>query len=747
MKDARPPLTHAQLVARMRPRPDAAERLAGAPYLTDRQHPEQLFGAILGSSHAHARILSLDLSVARALPGVHCVIGAADVPGRKAFGLRHVDRPVFCAERVRCIGDPVAAVAAETPEQARAALAAIRVEYQPLPLVDDPEAALAPGAIALHGDSNLLHRETHRHGDLAAAIAASRHIVEGEFLTPRQMPTYLETEGGIAEPDGQGGLTLYFGAQNPIGQQQMLAAILALPEARVRVVNGPLGGSYGGKDELTIQPIAALLALHSGRPVRLRLSREESVDLGVKRHPMRIRMKSGCDAEGRLLFRQVEILADTGAYATHGPEILDAAVEHASGPYRYQALSIDARLAYTNNGIAGAFRGFGAVQVQFALERQMDELAALAGLAPDAFRARNLCGPNDPGPLGQVVAPFDGPRLALDEIRRHPLWQGPRRWQDGRWLHGVGMALIHRSDGFGKDGPNGAGLEVALAADGCIEVRTSFTEMGQNLLDVIRVLGARHLGCDEARIRPLIGDSAIGVDSGPSAASRCTTVLNQLLQRLAPAWRARLKALAGDDSLEPGPEGLLDRQGQVHLSYAELAATLDAGELPIEHFAFAGEVTPSDNPIAHFVFGACAAIAHVRVDCWTGQVQVLHVTNASALGPVVSPLGYLGQIEGGLLMGQGMATLEDLPMREGRYLTRNLDGYFIPTLLDAPQIEVIAIEDILDGDEIGPRGAGEIGVNIGAPAVANAIAEALQMPVRQLPVSAERVLDHLERQP
>ncbi|MGY4830638.1 xanthine dehydrogenase family protein molybdopterin-binding subunit [Sphaerotilaceae bacterium SBD11-9] len=746
-------LDHATLLARSQVRPDAADKLRGdAGYLTDRLRAGQLHGAILGSPLPHARIVGLDTRAAAALPGVQAVVTAADIPGVACYGLRHVDRPALCSDKVRCIGDPIAAVAADTPEIARAALAAIVLRLEALPVVDDAEAALAPGAEPVHAAGNLLHATRHARGVIAAAEAACAHIVDAVYDSPRQMHVHLETEGGVAEPDGEGGLVLYFGCQNPERDRQVIAAMLALPPHKVRAIGTPVGGSYGAKDELTVQPIAALLAWKSGRAVRLHLSRPASTDLGVKRHAMRMHLRTGCDAAGRLRLQQVSILADTGAYATHGPEVLDAAQEHALGPYAYDAVAIDGRLAYTNNGIAGAFRGFGAVQVQFALEQQIDRLARACGLDAVAFRRLNLAPPDAPGPLGQVVVPFDGPQRALDVIARHPLWRDAAVHDDGRHRTAVGLALVHRSDGFGRGGPNGARLALALAADGRMELRASFTEMGQNLLATMRTLVAQRLGCSEDDVRPVIGDSALAPDSGAAAASRSTTLVYRALEREGAAWCERLTALAATrlgvapQALRWGEGGWFDARGQRVLRYADLAQHLGA-QRPVAEIALPAEDTPSEIDGAHYVFGACAALAKVQVDTWTGQLRVLDMALAAALGPVVSPMGLLGQMEGGALMGQGLATTEQLPMQGGRYLARNLDAYLVPTLADAPRWDVSAIENLLPGDPIGPRGAGEISVNIAVPAIANAVSAALGMPVNRLPIAADDVLDFLEQRP
>lgn len=743
-------IDHAGLLALARPRPDAAAKLAAAPFPSDHLGDQALHGAILGSPHPHARILAIDTRAARALPGVHAVLTAADIPGTPCYGLRHVDRPVLCADKVRCIGDPVAVVAADTAEQAHAAVAAIRVDYALLAVVDDPLHALEAQAEAVHAGGNLLHHLHHAHGDLAAAVAACEHVVEDEYHSPRQMHAYLETEGGIVEHDDDGRLVVRFGCQNPERDRQVIAGILNLPPDRLRVIGTPVGGSYGGKDELTIQPLAALLALKTGRAVRLHLNRGESTDLGVKRHPMRMRLRSGCDADGRLRFIKADILADTGAYATHGPEVLDAAIEHVVGPYAYDAVSLRGRLAYTNNGIAGAFRGFGAVQTQFALERQIDRLAALAGLDPLCFRQRNLAAPDAPGPLGQHVLPFDGPHRALEVLRTHALWAAPHRHADGRYLYGTGLALVHRSDGFGKGGPNAARLVLALAADGKLELRAGFTEMGQNLIGAATRMMADHLHCAEDDVRIVLGDSALTPDSGPTAASRTTSIIHRALRDHGPRWRAALVDAARVDAELPSAArtaagGLVSEAGDPVLDYPSLAQQC-AATRPTLVIDLPAEETPSDIPAAHLVFGASAALAQVRVDSWSGQVKVERLVLANALGPVISAEGLLGQMEGGAVMGQGMATIEDLPSPGGRYAARNLDGYFIPTLADAPEIEVLAIENLMADDPAGPRGAGEISVNVAVPAVANAIAHATGLAVTRLPVTPDTVLDHLERQ-
>ncbi|MBD2844119.1 molybdopterin-dependent oxidoreductase, partial [Paenibacillus sp. IB182496] len=396
---------------RWRPRPDGPDKVTGRlAYLTDRTAPGMLYGRVLRSAHPHARLLGVDTAAAAALPGVRAVLTAADVPGHNGYGIARPHQPVFCTDRVRYVGDAIAAVAADTPELAARALALIEVRYAPLPVLDDPQAALAEDAALLHPEGNVLHSAAYTRGEIAAGFAACAHIVEAVYETPRQMHAYMETEGGLFVPEPDGRLSVYAASQHGRMDRLQLARILDRPECEIRVVSSPIGGSFGGKDELNVQPYGALLALRCGRPVKVHHTRAESVRAGIKRHPMRIAMRTGADSAGRLLAHEVDIVADTGAYATLGAEVLNFAVEHALGLYRCPNVTVTGRAVYTNNGVSGEFRGFGGNQALFALEGQMDRLAARMKVDPWLLRGLNLRRAADPGPLGQRIAPTDGAR-------------------------------------------------------------------------------------------------------------------------------------------------------------------------------------------------------------------------------------------------------------------------------------------------------------------------------------------------
>lgn len=720
------------------PRANALPRFLG-----DVAVPGMLHAVVLRSPHPHARIDRLSLDAARRLPGVRAAIGGADLPTAHRFGIAVRDRPALAVDVVRHVGEPVAAVAADTPEAARAALAAIEVAWTRLPAVDDPQRALDPDAPALFPGGNLLHSTRFRRGDLDAAFARADVVVERTVTTPRQAHAYLELESALVVPGSDGGLRVYAPCQGPHAVRAELAALLALDPARIEVIGSPLGGSYGGKDDVHAQAIAALLAVRCNRPVGLTWTRAEHFDAGMKRHPFRIHMRTGCTVDGRLLAHEVSLLLDTGAYASHGPEVLDTAHEHAPGPYRWEAISIEGRLARTTNGIAGAFRGFGALQVGTALELQIDELARRVRMDPIGFRAHNLVphanagrsrggaamavvAGSDTGPLGQAIAPLPDLHAVLAELRsaRLALDDAPDDPTD-RYLRGRGIALIVKSEGFAIGGPNAAGGRLGRCADGTIELRVGLADMGQGLTEAARHLlrGALDAqpGFTGSPLRVVVGTTDGAPSAGPTSASRGTHILAKLIAALVPALAAAVD----------GPGGLTDRTDPA------------AAEIWVES-AVAMPESASEHGPAHAIFGACGALAEVSVDRWTGRARVDRVTVVPSVGPVASPAGYLSQLEGSVPMATGFVLLEDLPVVDGRFRADNLDAYFVPTLGDAPRVAVRAIDAPIAADDTLPRGIGETALNAIAPAIANALADAAGAMPSALPVAPRWLRERLD---
>ncbi|WP_375466250.1 molybdopterin cofactor-binding domain-containing protein [uncultured Methylobacterium sp.] len=739
--------------ARWHARPDIADKVHGRlAYLTDARRPGMLVGRVLRAGLPHARILSIDTRAAEALPGVAAIVTHRDVPGLNAYGIVMQDQPALCEDRVRFVGDAVAAVAAVDDATARAALALIRVAYAPLPVLDDPEAALAADAPRLHPEGNLRREIRFARGDAGAAFASCAHVVADVYVTPRQMHGFMETEGGWAMVEADGSLTVRAGGQHGARDRLQIARILGWPEARVRVVTSPTGGAFGGKDELTVQPALALLAVKSGRPVRLHLDRAESVAAGWKRNPMRIRMRTGCDADGRLVALSADLIADGGAYASLSPAVIETALEHCCGPYRVPNVEARARLVATNNGACGAFRGFGANEMTFAIEGQVGRLAERAGLDAVAMRRLNLRTPGSPGLLGQRVGPSERLGAMLDAAAASPLWAAERGTVPGARI-GVGMALNYQGSGLGSLVEDSARMALRLAGDGAIEALYGLDEIGQGLLAAIASAVAAALGVARADVRAVTGDTGLAPDSGSTTASRGTFVVWKGAQLAGPGF-ARAVIAAAATILERAPEDLClgpggvrearSNSGRPLLTFAALAARLPDDARPSAEAAFDFPKTEYAQGNARYLFASGACLARVAVDAVAGTVRVLDLHQHTAAGPVLDAAAYLGQIEGGGVQGLGFTLSEDAAMADGRYVTANLDTYMLPSIADAPGTSrVLALEDLDPGDPYGPRGVGEMGIGAVTPAIAAAVADAIGHWPARTPFSPEALLDAL----
>lgn len=738
-------------------RPDGPAKIAGRlTYLTDVREEGMLVARILRAGVPHARIVDIDTSEAEAMPGVAAVVTHRDVKGSNGFGIVVQDQPAMCVDKVRYVGDAVAAVAAVNAEVAALALSRIKVRYETLPVVSDAERALEPGAEAVHKSGNLQSELHFERGDVAEAFARAAHVIEAEYNTPRQMHGFMETEGGYAFIDDAGMLNVCAGGQHGRRDQMQLSRILDLPHDKIRVVSSPTGGAFGGKDELTVQPALALLALKTGRPVRIQLERAESVVAGTKSSPMRIRMRTACDADGRLVAQQVDLLADAGAYASLSPGVVETALEHACGPYDVPSVRSHARLAYTNNGTCGALRGFGCNQMSYAVECQVDRLAAACGLDPVEFRARNLRKAGTRGYLGQAVAPTERLNEMLAAAAADPIWKKPRGISaDGAEYIGVGMGMNYQGNGLGTLPPDPGGGELRLAPDGMIEAAYGLDELGQGLLAAIRNTVAAELGCGHADIRPLAGDTAKAPESGSTTASRGTYVVWRVAKEAAPRLAEELVAAGArllgraPESLVVVPGGLAERasnSGELLIGFGDLAKALAPHELPRAETKFDFPTSDYFDGNARLIFAFGATLARVAIDRVTGQVRVLDVSQHTAAGPVLDHAAYLGQIEGASVQGVGFTTMEDAVLLEGEYLTWNLDTYMIPSIRDAPQsMEVFALEGLEADDAFGPRGVGELGIGAVTPAIANAVADAIGFWPERAPIEPERILDALER--
>jgi xanthine dehydrogenase D subunit len=739
--------------AKWKIRPDGEGKVTGQlRYLTDITFPNMLYGRVLRSGIPHARVKSIDSTLALQLPGVLTVLTHEDIPGLNGFGISTPDQPVFVDNLVRFEGDAVAAVAAVSAELAAKALELIQVDYEELPILDTPEKALEEDAPKLHGDGNILHQTDYTKGNIDQGFAECSYIVEETYTTPRQMHTYLETEGGIFVPE-EGRLIVYAPTQHGYKDRMQLARILGKPEESIRVISSPIGGSFGGKDELNVQPYGALLALFCGQPVKMHYSRWESVTAGLKRHPMKVTMKTGMDSKGRLLAHQVQIISDTGAYSTLGGPVLNFATEHALGPYQIAHVDVKGKAVYTNNGVSGEFRGFGGNQVIFALEGQLDRLAEKMNIDPWELRRINLRQKDDLGPLGQRIVPTEGPDQVWEAIKQSPLWK-QKEQQTKESLHpwlkrGIGVSMAMHGSGLGYGIPDHAGGTIRLNSKGKIEVAFGHEEFGQGLLATLEILLLDHFQCESEDIHIIIGDTDLVPVSGSSTASRTTNMVWQSLNRLKGPFLTSLFSKVSErtgyskDMLKTGPRGIWatspeQDQETLVMTYLEIAETGENFECSTE---FHYPVTPDPIMGGHYLYTSTSVIAEVEVNLLTGMAVVKNIDHSVAAGPVVNPMGYLGQIEGGGVMALGFTLTEDAVMESGKYVTKNLDTYMIPTIYDVPEKHgVIAIQELPESDPFGPRGVGEVGSVALAPAIVAAVKDATGIWVTELPIKPEQLM-------
>jgi xanthine dehydrogenase molybdenum-binding subunit len=667
-----------------------AERtvLGDRPYVADLIRPGMLHGAVVLSPHARARVARIDTSRARSLPGVVAVATAADVPGNRWYGLLYNDWPGLVAEgeEVRCVGDVIAAIAADDRHVAREAATLVDVDYEPLPPVLDPEEALGSGAPRINPQHpNLLSESIIRRGDADAALAASVHVVSGTWKTQRIEHLYLEPECALAEPLDDGRLRLYTQGQGIFDDRRQVAQFLGIGEDDIFVELVPNGGAFGGKEDMSIQAQTALLARMTGRPVMLELSREESIRLHPKRHPISMQYTVGCDADGRLTAVRARMIGDSGAYASVGGKVLERAAGHACGPYRVPNVDVEARAAYTNNPPCGAMRGFGANQAHFAIEGCMDLLAAKAGLDGWEMRWRNALELGDAFSTGQVLDKSVGIKKTLAAVR--DVYYDSRA--RGRAV-GIGCGLKNSGIGNGVDEWGKARLVVER--DGTISLYNGYTEMGQGLLTVLIQFASEVTGLPPSLFHPKV-DSTYALQCGQTTGSRATLFGGRAVMSAA----AKLKA-----DLDAGR------------SLADLAGRVYAADVVVNDTTALGAKT--DRIKTHTSFGYATQVCVLDE---RGAIE--RFVAAHDVGRAVNPALCEGQIEGSIHMGLGYALTEELPCPDGMPATMKLRELGVLRARDMPDVDVILVEEPEPEGPFGAKGVGEIGLVPTAAAVAGAL--------------------------
>jgi CO/xanthine dehydrogenase Mo-binding subunit len=637
------------------------------------------------------------------------------------------DQPVLAETggRVRFVGDAVAAVAAVNEAIARRALELIEVDYEPLPVVASAEEALLQGMPVIHPDagSNLLHSAQLRHGDVEKGFDEADVIVEGEYTTPFIDHAYLQPEAGVARVDDEGRVAVWVGTQWAHEDRRQIANALALPEDRVRVIHMTTGGAFGGREDVSVQIVLTLMALETGETVKALYTRPESIMASTKRHPFRVRYRTGATKEGKLTAIEVDLLSNAGAYASTSLVVLNTALTLAAGPYEVPNARVDARTVYTNSPPGAAMRGFGANQVGFAAEMQMGKLAEKLGISGVELRRRNLYRSGSVMVTGQELPDAKGAVKTLDAAvetaNRMGLRPGDAR-REGTRRRGVGVACGFKNVGYNLGWDDKATAIVERYRDHAV-VKVGTSEVGQGSTTVLGQVAASALDLPRSDIEVIARDTAVVPNSGSCSASRSTFVVGNAILRAGTEARRRFQHLGPDPSDDALPVVV------EHTYHAPATKPMDP------------ETGQSDKP--NFTYGYGAQAVEVDVDVETGEVRLLRCVAAHDVGQAVNPNAVEGQIEGGFVMGQGYGLLEEHKLAGGHPQSKTLATFLIPTIKDAPEQLVPVILEEADPDgPMGARGVGEMPMLPTPSAIAEAVHDALGIWIDDLPLTPERIL-------
>ena len=734
------------------PRVDALEKVLGeAKFGADQSVQKPLSLKLVRSPKAHARVVSIDSSEALRVPGVERVFTAKDIPGKNAIGIITKDQPVLALDRVRYIGDPVALVAAKTDEAAEEGASKISVVFEDLPAIHDPEEALKAYAPAIHEKGNVLLDFNVIKGDVQAGFKEADAIVEETYSTTWVEHAYLEPDTGIAYLDEQGRVVVLCPTQNVHYDQKEIASVLGLPLEKVRVIQSATGGGFGGRLDVTLQCFLALATFHFKCPVRMVYPREEVFQGTAKRHPLRIRYKSGAKKDGTLTAVEVDILGDTGAYASYGVAVCMRSAVHATGPYRIPHVKARSLMVYTNNPWSGAMRGFGVPQMAFAHESQMDLLAHALGIDPIDLRLRNALAPGSETATGQTLAASVGIAETLEKVKEWRDSHPHPRVEPGRPYIRRGTGIGSMWYGIGNTGvanPSTAQIEI----DGMGEVRlfTGAADIGQGSDTVLLQIASEGIGLPLREIRLFRADTALTTDAGASSASRQTYISGNAVLNA-------VKSLKQEAIKEASSLLRVDEKDLICVEGAVRQRSKPSNILPLREVArrrgrvlrgeghFDPETTKLDpktgQGIPYATYAFATNLAEVEVDIETGKVKVIRMIAAHDTGKAIHPKSVAGQILGGVTMGMGFALLEEYVPGE----TTSFVNYLLPTTKDVPEVVPIIVQDEEPTGPFGAKGVGEPALIASAPAILNAIADAIGERVYQLPASLERVREAAQK--
>jgi xanthine dehydrogenase D subunit len=758
-------------------RPDGVLKVTGEfAYASDLWMDDMLWGVTLRSPHPFARIRAVDISQALATTGVFAVLTAEDVPGRNVYGLELSDQPVLADNVVRYQGEAIALVAADHPEIARQAAKKIRVDYQVWDPVTDPRTALghptwnrlhdspaedvelSRSAASIHPKGNLVRHLTIRKGD---PDATAEVVVEGTYSVGMQDQAFLGPESGLAVPDGYGGVDLYVATQWLHVDQRQVCTALGLTADQVRLTLAGVGGAFGGREDLSMHVHGCMLALHTGKPVKMVYNREESFFGHVHRHPCEMRYEHGANKDGRLVFVNCEIYLDGGAYASSTPAVVGNAGTMGVGPYVVPNVKVDAYGAYTNNPPCGAMRGFGSVQTAFAYEAQMDRLAEALGMDPVEVRVINGMEEGSVTPHGQVIdapAPVAEllerlramplpPESANGEVDLRSLPGGVANSTHGEGVRrGVGYAVTYKNVAFseGFDDYSTARVQISAAGGGpVVVVHTAAAEVGQGLVTIEQQICRSELGVDNVTVHPK--NTEVG-SAGSSSASRQTYMTGGAVKLACEAVRDRMLTLAQDKaSVSLAGASLVDGNVVTSDGLVVMAIVDALGDEVVEetreyHHRPTQELDPETGQgFAHVQYSFSAHRAVVDVDVELGLLKVVELACTQDVGKALNPTAVLGQIQGGSTQGMGLAIMEEIVVKDGKIRNPSFTDYLIPTILDTPPMPIEVLEYADPHAPYGLRGVGEAPTISSGPAVVAAVRQATGLDLTRVPVRPEHI--------
>ncbi len=735
-------------------RPDGTAKVKGDfAFSSDLWAENMLWGATLRSPHPHARIVSIDLSKAWKVTGVEAIITASDVPGQLTYGLISEDQPVFAFDVVRYMGEPIAAVAADHPETCRRALAAIEITYEILPPLTDPEMSIGEQHIPIHPDGNLIREQRIVTGDITATGPI---VVEGTYIIGMQDQAFLGTESALATPDHDGGgVEVYVATQWLHEDRKQMAKCLNMPEEKVRLTLGGVGGAFGAREDISLQVHTSLLALRTGRPVKMQYGREESFFGHVHRHPAKVWMKHHATAEGEIVKIEARFLFDGGAYSSTSAAVLLNGITHTQGPYRCPNAIVEGFASRTNNPPCGAMRGFGVVQACFAHEGQMDKIAEAAGISPVAVRLLNAIRPGDTLITGQIlesVAPVERCIRETDALPLPPplptdahellLPGGSGLTADRRHIvrgigYGVSIKNIMYSEGF-----DDYSTARCILQDGVATIKFATSEVGQGFVTLAPQIARSVLGVDEVVTETI--DTQIG-SAGSTSASRQTWMSGGAMDGACRMVRERLfehvAAIHKLDPLQLAIENtdVVDTRGNLRIPVTEASSGVRFEETFEYHHRPTEDLDENGQGNCHVAFAFVAHRAVVDVDPELGLVKVVQIATAQDVGRVLNPLSVLGQIEGGIAQGLGLAVMEEIIVQDGKVRNPSFTDYLLPTALDAPTVIASMIEEPDPQAPMGAKGVGEPPCISVTPAIVAAIRNAVGKSIDRCPVRPQDI--------